>query len=202
MLLSKTELKYLNHGKIYKIICNVTGMVYYGSTIKSLKQRLTKHKSDYKQYLNGNYRYTTSFKIIENGDYNIYLVEDYRCLNKKQLESIERVYIENYKCINKCVVGRTNKEYYQDNKDKIKEYYENNKHKINEYKKDYYQKNKDKLKEYQKEYRANNKHKIKEYNKEYRENNKHKARHMKSIKHQKYLLRKEYLLPNFKSCSL
>ena len=167
-MLSKTELRYLNHGKIYKLVCNVTGLVYYGSTTKSLKQRLTEHKSDYKRYLQGKTNYLTSFKIIENGDYNIYLVENYGCLNKKQLESIERVYIENYKCINKIVVGRT-------------------------------------LKESHKEYRANNKHKLKEkFECECggRYTYQNISHHMKSIKHQKYLLRKEYLIPNFKSCSL
>jgi len=189
-MLSKTELRYLNHGKIYKLVCNVTGLVYYGSTTKSLKQRLTEHKSDYKRYLQGKTNYLTSFKIIENGDYNIYLVENYGCLNKKQLESIERVYIENYKCINKNIVGRTKKEYDKEyrtnNKDKIKEYRQNNK--------DYY-----------KEYRANNKHKLKEkFECECggRYTYQNISHHMKSIKHQKYLLRKEYLIPNFKSCSL
>ena len=184
MLLSKKELKYLNNAKIYKLVCNVTGDVYYGSTIKSLKQRLSKHECDYKRYLNGKIRYyTTSFKIIENGDYNIYLVENYRCMNKKQLESIEGIYIRYNKCINKCVVGRTLKESY-------KVYYENNKHKLNKYNKEYYE---------------NNKHKLKEKfdcecGGKYTYQN--KLSHMKTNKHQKYLLRKEYLLPNFKSCSL
>lgn len=110
-MLSKTELHYMNHGKIYKLVCNVTGMVYYGSTISSLKQRLAEHKSKYKSYLKGKYYYTSSFKIIENGDYRIELVEDYKCLNKKQLESIEGIYIKYNDCINKIVVGRTPKEY-------------------------------------------------------------------------------------------
>jgi len=178
-MLSKKELQYMNHGKIYKLVCNVTGLVYYGSTVQSLKVRLSDHKKNYKRYLNGKYRYTTSFKILETGDYNIHLVEDYRCMNRKQLESIERVYIEGYPCINKIVVGRTDKEYY-----------ENNKHKIKEYKKEYYQKNKHKLNEMF-ECECGGKFTYSS-----------KARHMRSIKHQKYLLRKEYLLPNFKSCSL
>jgi hypothetical protein len=133
-MLSKTELKYLNHGKIYKLVCNVTGDTYYGSTIQSLKERLRMHNKDYKSYLKGKINYVTSFKIIENENYNIHLVEEFRCMNKKQLESIERVYIEGYKCINKVVVGRTRKEttkaYYERNKEKYQEYYENNKDKL------------------------------------------------------------------------
>jgi hypothetical protein len=167
-MLSKKELQYMNHGKIYKIVCNVTGLVYYGSTTLSLNRRLSIHKSDYKQYLNGNTNYKTSFKILETGDYNIHLVEDYKCLNKKQLESIERVYIEGYPCINKNVAGRTRKEI-------NKAYREKNKHKLNE----------------MFECECGGKFTYSS-----------KARHMRSIKHQKYLLRKEYLIPNFKSCSL
>jgi hypothetical protein len=133
------DMRYQN-GKIYKIVSNITGDVYYGSTIQSLKRRLIKHKVDYKKYLNGKYHYVTSFKIIENGDYDIHLVENYRCLNKKQLESIERVYIENYKCINKYIPTRTNKEYYQDNKQEI-----------NKYKTDWYFENKERISNYRSE---------------------------------------------------
>lgn len=121
-MLSKTELKYLNHGKIYKLLCNVTGDVYYGSTVKSLKQRLSGHKTDYKYYLKGVKSYTTSFKIIENGNYRIELVENYGCLNRKQLEMNEGIYIKYNDCINKNIAGRTRKEYDKKNKDKKKEY--------------------------------------------------------------------------------
>jgi hypothetical protein len=72
------------------------------------------------------------------------------------------------------------KEYYQNNKDKIKKgkkkYRENNKDKTKEYNKEYGENNKDKTKEYDKEYRQNNKDKTKEYNKEYRQNNKDKTK--------------------------
>ena len=58
--------------KIYKIVCNKTGLVYVGATCKLLLcQRLTKHVSDYKRYLNGKTNFITSFKILENGDYDI-----------------------------------------------------------------------------------------------------------------------------------
>ena len=82
------------------------------------------------------------------------------------------------------------KEYRENNKEKLneyfKEYYENNKEKLNEYFKEYYENNKEKHKEYCKEYRENNKEKHKEYRKEYYENNKEKIKE----KHKEY--RKEY----------
>ena len=35
-------------GKVYKIVCNITGLIYVGSTTKEyLCQRLTAHKNDY-----------------------------------------------------------------------------------------------------------------------------------------------------------
>ena len=155
----------MNNGKIYKLVCNVTGDVYYGSTIKNLNDRLCNHKYDYKQYLKGKRNYYTSFKIIENGNYRMELVENYRCMNRKQLESIERVYIEGYKCVNKNVAGRTKKE-----SDKL--YYEKNKDKVNENKKKYREKNKEYFKEYNKEYYNENKNKILEYQKKYFQKNK------------------------------
>jgi hypothetical protein len=121
------NIRYLN-GKIYKIVSNVTGDVYYGSTIKSLKQRLSIHKSKYKRYLKGKGTYVTSFKILETGNYDIHLVEAYTCLCRSQLEAIERVYIEGYSCINMKIPTRTHKAY-------MKVYRKNNRDKIMQWKK-------------------------------------------------------------------
>jgi hypothetical protein len=52
-------------GKIYKIVCNITGLIYIGSTSQSLIQRLQDHKSGYKTYLNRKTHYVSSFKIIK-----------------------------------------------------------------------------------------------------------------------------------------
>ena len=69
---------YLN-GKIYKIVCNITGLVYIGSTAQALSQRLQGHKRDFKAHLNQNRNYRTSFKVLENRDFNIILIEDCSC---------------------------------------------------------------------------------------------------------------------------
>ena len=84
------DTRYIN-GKIYKLVSNVTGDVYYGSTILSLEDRELRHKSDYKRYLQGKKNYVTSFKIIETGNFKIKLVEAYACLCRSQLEAIERI---------------------------------------------------------------------------------------------------------------
>ena len=40
--------KYSN-GKIYKITCNVFNIVYVGSTVTTLKSRISRHKNNYKR---------------------------------------------------------------------------------------------------------------------------------------------------------
>jgi hypothetical protein len=79
-------------GKIYKLECYTTGLIYIGSTTQSLIQRLQGHKKDYKYYLNEKCNYTTSFKILENDNYNIVLLEECPCDNKEQLHAKEAEY--------------------------------------------------------------------------------------------------------------
>jgi len=158
-------------GKIYRIVCDTTGLTYIGSTVETLSKRLTKHKDKYKQYLKGNTNFVTSFDIIKNDNYKIILLENCPCNSKEELHKIERKYIETIECVNKVIPGRTRKEYFEDNKNKLneknKEYREKNKDKIKEQKKEWYETNKDKMKEQKKEknkeYYENNKDKHKEY---------------------------------------
>ena len=136
--------------KIYRIVCNITGLVYIGSTSQSLIQRLQDHKFKYKSYLNKSNNYTSSFKIIENENYDIILIEDFPCERKEQLHSRERFWIENTDCVNKNIPTRTKTEYQ-------KNWYENNKDKNKEYQKKWYENNKDKKKKKNKEYYDNKK---------------------------------------------
>jgi hypothetical protein len=147
------------NGKIYKIVCNVSGEVYYGSTAElNLSTRLAHHRSDYKRYLGGKGgNFITCFKILENNDYNIILVEKYPCNDKMELHARERFHIEENDCVNKVIPLRTPKQYYNDNEEKIQHYQ-------HQYKLD----NKEKLKKY----RYDNKEKIKQYNHHYYKNKK------------------------------
>ena len=122
--------------KIYKIVCNKTGLIYYGSTTNSLKVRLIQHKSRYFNH-RGNAKYSC-YEILENNDYKIELVEEVSCETKKQLRDREAYYIKNYDCINKVIPGRTRKE-----RDNLPE----NKLKKKEQDKKYWEKNKDKIRE-------------------------------------------------------
>ena len=104
-----TENKY-NNSKIYKIVCNITNEVYYGSTIKTLNNRLSNHKSSKNN--------TTSRIIIKRGDYKIELVENYPCTCKAKLHKREGYYQLNYPCINKSIAGRTYAEWVKTDKGK------------------------------------------------------------------------------------
>ena len=166
-------------GKIYRIVCNTTGLTYYGSTCEdTMAKRLSHHKDSYKRYLNGNYGFTTSFEILKNENYEIILVENFPCNSKDQLHARERFYIESNECVNKIIPTRTKKEYREQNKEEIakyqKQYREQNKEEIPEKMKQYREQNKELIKEINKQYREQNQETIAEYQKQYREENKDK----------------------------
>ena len=150
-------------GKIYKIVCNTTGLVYIGSTITTLNRRLSGHKSNY----NCGVKYITSKLVLENNNFEIILLENYPCDNRKQLELREGWYIRNNDCVNNYIAGRTkqeyNKQYEIDNKERIKlrkkQYFIENKEKIKKYLDD----NKEKIKERKKQYRIDNREYFKQY---------------------------------------
>jgi hypothetical protein len=90
-------------GLIYKL--SGGGLNYYGSTEQTLNQRLSKHKYDYKRYLEGKMHYLTSFNIIDKNDYNIELVEEVEDL--AILTQREQFYINNFECVNKATAYRS-----------------------------------------------------------------------------------------------
>jgi hypothetical protein len=182
-----TDNKY-HKSKIYTIRSYQTDKYYIGSTCDALHKRLYGHRQKYKSYLNDTYHFTSSFDIIKYEDHYIELLEDYKCESKNELFKREGELIRKYKdeIVNCRIEGRTSKERYENNKDKIneqkKEYNKNNKDKIKEQKKEYQKDNKDKIKEYQKEHYELNKDKLKEYQKEHYELNKN----IISERHKKY----------------
>ena len=85
-----------SNSRIYKIVDNTNGNIYIGSTTQSLSRRLAKHVGCYRSYLNNTSNFMTSFKIIENKNYDIILSEEVNCENKV--------------CVNKNITIRTHKE--------------------------------------------------------------------------------------------
>ena len=164
-------------GKIYKIECNETGEVYYGSTTqKYLSERMSGHRCAYRKWLKGKVRKCQSYDIIERGNYSYSLVEDYPCERKEQLLSRERWFIQNNECVNKVFPATSLvKEYIQEYQRKWRE---ENKEQIAEKKKEYYNENKEKIAEKRKEYYNENKERIADY----REDNKEKISEKRSEK--------------------
>jgi len=196
------------NGKIYTIRCRTDeNLIYVGSTVESLSQRLAKHRatSKFKQH----------FVLYEkvNNDWDNWFIELYgncACNTVEQLLKREGEVIRAISTLNKNIAGRTHKEYYQDNYEKInkyikdyridndeiikeknKDYYVENVEKIKDYQKEYYIENADKIKLRVKEYTINNTDKIKLYAKEYRQANKEKLNEKKRL----YRL-KNKILPN------
>ena len=173
--------KYKN-GKIYKLVCDATPIVYYGSTIQSLSDRLNLHKSASNK--------CGSKELFDAGNVSIELVEEYPCNNRYELESRERYYIDfmlnNFTdrvICNERIPTRTKAEWEQDNiehrREYKKKYHEENREHLNEYKKKYYLDNKDTI----------NKKRSEKFNCDCggKYTRRNKSQHLKSKKHINYI---------------
>jgi hypothetical protein len=163
-------------GKIYSIRCIYDdSLIYVGSTIEPLSTRMAKHRFDSKKKICQNKKLYQKVYETTWDDFYIELYENFPCENRDQLNKREGEVIRQIGTLNKYVAGRTEKEYREENAEKIKEnnkrYYKENAEKIKEYKKEYQKENAEKMKEYFKEYYVQNAGKIKECKKKYREQN-------------------------------
>jgi len=135
-----------NNGKIYKIVCLITGEVYYGSTVSTLSSRLAKHKYD---------RSCMCRQILCRGSFRIELIKDFPCNSKRELEKEEGVYIRNNECINKNLPQGTAKEYYQRNKERYctnqKNYRKNHIEQVRQRHQKYENENKEKIQQRKRE---------------------------------------------------
>jgi len=154
----------LQHGKIYKIVCNITNDVYIGSTCSTIEDRLKTH------HLKSNR--AVSKLILARGDYYIALIEDYPCKTKLQLLWRERHYYDTVDCINlnppitTADEAKANKKKYRDeHKEQIrilnKQYRADNVEKIAAVKTKWQQDNKEAISANRKIYRENNAEAIK-----------------------------------------
>ncbi len=168
--------KYHN-GKIYTVRCKLDdSLIYVGSTTQSLNNRWAGHRSNFKQE-----KQISFFEYVKDiNDWYIELYEDFKCENKEQLNKREGEVIRLIGNLNKRIAGRTEREYYNENIEKVKEYkkkyQQDNKEKLAEEKKEYYINNKEKLQEYKKQYQKDNKEEIALKRKQYRQANAEKVR--------------------------
>ena len=112
-------------GKIYKIESLLGNKIYVGSTVNDyLSNRMAKHRNNYKNHKLGKFDKCYSFDIFdEYGIENcvITLIENYKCNDVNELRQRERFYIQSLECVNKNIPTRTSKDYYIDNKERIKD---------------------------------------------------------------------------------
>jgi hypothetical protein len=133
------------------LIEDINDLKYVGSTKQKLNVRLNSHKSDKRRG-----------KSVSSSKLNLYncIITELETCNEENRKEREQYYIDTIDCVN-CYNT------YFDEKQWSKEYYHNNKDKIKEHGKEYRENNKEKHKEHMKQYYHNNKEKIKEYHKEY-----------------------------------
>ena len=166
-------------GKIYKIICRITGEVYVGSTCeKTLARRLVAHRSACSRFLEKQQGSKfSSFQIIQRGDYYIELLENCPCNNNDELRKKEREWYDKIECINICRPLRFHDDLLEDSRryregrtpEQLQKYMEymlkyREEHKEEHYKwyDKYYEENKEKVKEQAKKYREENNEHVKE----------------------------------------
>lgn len=95
-------------GYIYKLTSPKTDIIYIGSTVQKLSVRLSKHKHDYKRYLNKKYNYVSSFQVVKYDDAKIELIEQFEYDNRKDLLNLEGMYIIRNNLKQKVAGGRKN----------------------------------------------------------------------------------------------
>lgn len=188
-----------NNTVIYKIVSNDQNIndIYVGSTT-DFNKRKRQHKTDCNN-VNSKQHNLKVYQIIrQNGGWEEWMmikIEDYPCTSWNEAHTRERHYYNLLVgTMNSQVPTRTQKEYYETNKDhlsnKHKQYYINNKDKINGIHKQYYEANKDKINGIHKQYYEANKEHIYIKQKQYNEANKEKK---KQYDKQRYFLKKNVI---------
>lgn len=180
-------------GKIYvlrDIRTNDQPIIYVGSTTQSLSQRMSSHRSQSSSKPLPIYKYILD--VVGGWDsVKIELYENYPCDSKDELNRREgeviREFNGNGTLKNVYIAGRTQKQYYEETKEKfaeqrkqyreenkeyMKQYREENKEKIIGLMKQYYEANKEAILENRKQYCEANREMILERKKEYYEANK------------------------------
>lgn len=204
--------------KIYKIITSLdTNFCYVGHTVKTIKQRWSKHIESFRKWVKSSqttrkYAWFTKAVEIEDLDlktFTIELIEETKVETKDEIKKLERKWIEELHSCNIMIPGRTDKEWENENKDKTKGYYKKyrDKPESKEIKKKWIEENKVKTKEYMKKYNEENRDKLREQKKEnqkkYQEKRKlnisnkcpcgghyksqYKSEHERTKKHQKFI---------------
>jgi acyl-CoA synthetase (NDP forming) len=182
---SKEQPNRYANGKIYKLVNDIDGEIYVGSTCCPLSKRLYEHKKAAKKVIR-----RLVYKHLNDVGWkhvNIILIELYPCQNVMQLKSKEREIIERLKPrLNKLIPTRTAQEWralHKEGKARYDlEYRQKNTEHISNVKRIKYQESKDDKKQQMNKYYNDNKEQFAFKNKEYRIENKEKIAQQQSAK--------------------
>jgi hypothetical protein len=161
----RTNINYSNT-TIYKLCCKDLSItdIYIGHTT-DMRKRKNVHKSTCNNEKDKSYNSKVYTFIRDNGgwdNWDMIDVERFEAIDGNDAKKKERYYIEIFKAtLNMVIPSRTNKEYYEDNKEHL-----------DEKRKEWHKENKEHFEEKKKEWREENKEYLLKKNKEYYENNK------------------------------
>jgi hypothetical protein len=154
---------------IYKLCCKNPEItdIYIGSTT-NFKCRKNQHKYRCSNEIAKQYNCYVYQFIREHGgwdNWDMIMVEQFSCNNKRECLAKERYYIETLKStLNQCIPNRTIKEWEDANREhrrqQKKEFYKLNKDRIKQQKKEYYLNNKEAFIKRDREYKLRKKNKI------------------------------------------
>jgi hypothetical protein len=104
---------------VYRIWAPSSPLQYIGSTTQILSQRLGGHAVNYRRWVAGKYHYVSSFELMKLPDVRIELIEVVVTTSKQVLKAREGHHIRALDCTNKYIAGRTDAEYYVDNRETL-----------------------------------------------------------------------------------
>ncbi len=102
---------------VYRIWAPSSPLQYIGSTTQKLSQRLGGHAVNYRRWVAGKCHYESSFELMKLPDVRIELIEVVKTTSKQVLQAREGHHIRTLDCVNRHVAGRTDAEYYVDNRE-------------------------------------------------------------------------------------
>jgi hypothetical protein len=100
-------------GYVYKISNADESIIYIGSTARTLRQRWSFHKSDYKRWLNGERNGCSIFRHFQQhgiDNFTMYLISEHEITDRKQLFEFEQLAIDRTQCINQIKAYLTDAE--------------------------------------------------------------------------------------------
>ena len=169
--------KDFSKAQIYCIRNSDTDDIYIGSSCQSLSQRMAQHRLDKRRANQQNRFLYKLMNEIDESKFYIELLEEYPCENVNQLRKRQGELIRELKpSLNMKIDRRTDREYYEDNKETIlaKNKIYNDKHReyFNDWKKQYHEDHKEEVHKRQKEYRELKKETINQRGRKHYEENK------------------------------